>query len=502
VTTLSELMAPRLTRYIPHMPHEGPQQAFLWLNCKEALYGGAAGGGKSDALLMAALQYVDIPGYAAILFRRTYKDLANPGALLRRSKEWLAGMDAHWSEQDKIWTFPSGATVSFGHLEHPGDELEYQGAEFQFVGFDEASQFPEVQYEYLFSRLRRLEGSQVPVRMRAASNPGGPGHAWVKRRFIDRATRADRVFIPAKLSDNPSLDQQAYSESLDRLGEVLRKQLRDGDWDVRPLSGREFFEVEQMDEAEVWLRDPHRRGFYAQTGKVAKFTDNPAGVLAIYEPPKPDRKYLIGADVAGGISEEMQEARDNRERDSCGAYVCDAHNGRHVAELHLETAADTYARDLERLGRTYNNAEIAVEDNNQGLLTLGTLRDVCRYPNLFHREKLLYESPSETTKQIGWHTDVSTRPAMLAQLAAVLRDDPARLVSRALLAQMRTFVWNKAGTKAEADIGAHDDLVMAAAITSMLFLLRAQPPIPQVERKPQPKPKRVTERAPRLVGSR
>jgi hypothetical protein len=105
---------------------------------REALFGGAAGGGKSDSLLMAALQYVDEPGYAAILFRRTYADLALPGAIMDRSKEWLSGKGARWNEREKTWTFPSGATLSFGYLEHENDKYRYQGSEFQFAGFDDA----------------------------------------------------------------------------------------------------------------------------------------------------------------------------------------------------------------------------------------------------------------------------------------------------------------------------------------------------------------------------
>jgi predicted phage terminase large subunit-like protein len=194
---------------------------------------------------MGALMYADVPGTATILFRRTYADLALPGAIMDRAKEWLSPTAARWSEQTKTWTFPSGATLSFGYLDHEDQKLRYQSAEFQYVGFDELTQFTETQYTYLFSRLRRKAESPVAIRMRAATNPGGPGHQWVKTRFIDNDDTS-RSFIPAKLTDNQYIDQDAYLESLNKLDAVTRAQLKDGNWDVTAQGNvfkREWFEV-------------------------------------------------------------------------------------------------------------------------------------------------------------------------------------------------------------------------------------------------------------------
>ena len=254
MTTLAERLTPKWTGYIPHEP-TGKQLAFLVLPHQEAMFGGAAGGGKSEALLMAALQYVDTPGYAAILFRRTYKDLSLPEALMDRATSWLVNSGAHWNDIDKRWTFPSGATLTFGYLEHEADKYRYQSAAFQYIGFDELTQFSESQYRYLFSRLRRLEGSDLPLRMRAASNPGNRGHEWVKRRFITEGRDNGRVFIPAKLSDNPHLDQVAYRRSLEELDPHTRQQLLHGDWsagDGGSLFRRETFEV--VEEAPAGIR--------------------------------------------------------------------------------------------------------------------------------------------------------------------------------------------------------------------------------------------------------
>lgn len=193
---------------------------------------------------MAALRYVDVPGYAALILRRTYQDLALPGAIMDRAHEWLGPTAAHWHETDHRWTFPSGSTLTFGYLQTETDKHRYQSAEFQFVSFDELTQFRESQYLYLFSRLRRLEGSRIPLRMRSASNPGGVGHDWVKARFVAQQNTDDRLFVPAKLADNPYLDSGEYLHSLEQLDAVTRAQLLEGNWDVLPdgeLFKREWF---------------------------------------------------------------------------------------------------------------------------------------------------------------------------------------------------------------------------------------------------------------------
>ncbi len=244
----------RMPLYCPHRPTP-KQLLFLGLNTEEAFYGGAGGGGKSDALLMGALQYVDVPGYHAILFRRTYTDLAQPEALMSRADEWLAPTPARWDDREKTWHFPTqgpdgkpakDATLSFGYLEYEKDKFRYQGTSFQYIGFDELTQHPEGNYRYLFGWLRKPRGFPVPLRMRAASNPGGVGHDWVKQRFIVEGPELGRPFIPAKLKDNPYLDPVSYRKSLANLDPVTRAQIEEGDWSARQAGGkfrREWFEI-------------------------------------------------------------------------------------------------------------------------------------------------------------------------------------------------------------------------------------------------------------------
>lgn len=277
--------------YMAHIPHP-KQQLFLMLNCREAMYGGAAGGGKSDAVLMSALQYVDVPGYSALILRKTWPDLNAPGAILDRARTWLAGTDAHMRDGGRTFIFPSGAKLSFGYMQREQDKYKFQSAEYQFIGFDELTHFEESPYLYLFSRLRRpnlvcltcgnavrkyatgwahtskskenprcssifpdpkvveqyppslrdgLSVFDIPLRMRSATNPGGVGNEWVKQRFVNKETKEpDAVFVPAKLQDNPSLDRESYRDSLSHLSVVDRERLENGDWEVAETG--DFFE--------------------------------------------------------------------------------------------------------------------------------------------------------------------------------------------------------------------------------------------------------------------
>lgn len=224
-TTLARAVKP----YTPHPPSD-KQRAFLSLDCLEAGYGGAAGGGKSDALIMAALQYVDVPGYSAILFRKTKTDLERDTMIKDRCDQWFSNTAARWDQKAYCWRFPTlpgqaDATVGFGYwlpstqptpASIQAAKDRYQGGEWQFIGIDELGQWRRSEYLFLFSRLRPLKrvtmtalpaaGSstitrspapgaasatppptRVPIRMRSTFNPGGVGHEDNKSRFIAHA---------------------------------------------------------------------------------------------------------------------------------------------------------------------------------------------------------------------------------------------------------------------------------------------------------------------------
>lgn len=247
---LKRIVKPRLNQWIPITP-TAKQAAFLWLTCKDAFYGGAGGGGKSIALLAAALQYVDRPNYTALLIRDTVKNLEMPKGLLDESFTWLTDTDAQWSDKKRCWHFPSGARLRFGYLDGPRDHFNYQGGENQFIGIDECVNIRENQAMFLFGWLRKEKGNPIPLRFRAASNPPMPEQiergAWVKSRYIDKETkRPDAVFIPASMDDNPYLDTDTYVESLEELDPITRAKIKKGDWDIAAkgfMFQREWFEI-------------------------------------------------------------------------------------------------------------------------------------------------------------------------------------------------------------------------------------------------------------------
>jgi len=240
-------------------PQPGPQIKFHQSNVFEVLYGGAAGGGKSDSLLIEGLRQAHKKGYRAIIFRRTYPELQE---LIDRSMELFPRVipGTRYQEQKKRWIFPSGAQYYFGAMEHEKDKYKYQGREYQYIAFDELTQFQESQYLYLHSRCRTSD-ADIRCYIRASSNPGGEGHGWVKARFIDNGpyqrvvdseTGLDRMFIPSRVYDNKILMQNdpMYIKRLQSLPEDDRRALLEGDWDV--YAGQYFREFRKQKNGQEW----------------------------------------------------------------------------------------------------------------------------------------------------------------------------------------------------------------------------------------------------------
>ena len=221
--------------------NEGPQTEFLAAGELDVLYGGAAGGGKSYAMLVDPLRYCHKPVHRALILRRSMPELRE---LIDKSRELYpkAFPGCKFREVEKLWNFPSGAKIEFGFLERDADVYRYQGQAYSWIGFDEITHLPtEFGWNYLASRLRTTDPEIVPY-LRCTANPGGVGAHWVKKRYVDpnepnKAFEGSdgftRKFIPARLDDNPYLAVDGrYEQMLKALPAVQRKQLLEGNWDI------------------------------------------------------------------------------------------------------------------------------------------------------------------------------------------------------------------------------------------------------------------------------
>lgn len=282
-------------------PNPGPQTRALKSAADELLFGGATGGGKTDFLLAAAQRYVHVASYRAVIFRRTEKDLRKPDGLLERAWKLYGATEAKPTNGGLTWIWPSGARIDLAGMEHEKDRFKWKGAQLQFIGWDELTEFTEVQYLYMWSRLRGTAG--LPTRVRATSNPGGEGHDWVLARFAPwlypedrheyKGPRAkdgarlfyvydeklkrhrvettmvprarSRTFIASRLGDTPQLDQQAYVDNLNELDAVTRERYVHGDWMVREEAGTMFQRAWWAGEnAHRIIAAPHTRGIVSR----------------------------------------------------------------------------------------------------------------------------------------------------------------------------------------------------------------------------------------------
>lgn len=316
-------------------PNEGPQTEFLAASEREVLYGGAAGGGKSFGLLADPMRYFNNSNFNGLILRRTNDELRE---LIWKSQELYpkAFQGAKWGEKKSQWTFPSGAKLWLTYLERDQDVLRYQGQAFSYVAFDELTQYPtSFAFNYMRSRLRTTDPT-LPIYIRATTNPGGSGHGWVKKMFIDPApantkfvaqdldTGEDLVypeghekegeplfyrrFIPASLKDNPYLMEGGqYEANLLSLPEMQRRQLLEGDWAV--ADGAAFSEfrtsvhvIEPYEIPSDWVRFRSCDYGYSSYSAVHWFAIDPSyGTLINYR-----ELYLskhTGRDLAKAVME-------------------------------------------------------------------------------------------------------------------------------------------------------------------------------------------------------
>jgi len=333
-----EVIAQEEAHNVVFKPNKGPQTDFLASGEREVLYGGSAGGGKSYAMLADPLRYLQHPQFSGLLLRHTTEELRE---LVWKSQELYPKVipNIKWSERKMQWVTPSGGRLWFSYLDREDDVLRYQGLAFTWIGFDELTQWPTpFAWNYLRSRLRTAS-SDLPIYMRATTNPGGRGHHWVKKMFIDPAAAGQsfwatdidtnetlsyptghskegqplfkRRFIPARLFDNPYLSEQGdYESMLLSLPEQQRRQLLDGDWDIKEGAAftefnRDIHVIEPFDIPTAWTKFRACDYGYGSKSAVIWFAISPDEQLIVY------RELYVSKVLATDLADMILEAEQN-----------------------------------------------------------------------------------------------------------------------------------------------------------------------------------------------
>ena len=318
-------------------PNAGPQTEFLAASEREVLYGGAAGGGKSYAILADPMRYLSHPQFSGLLLRHTTEELRE---LIWKSQELYPKIypGIKWSERKMQWEAPSGGRLWMSYLDRDEDVLRYQGLSFSWIGFDELTQWSTpFAWNYMRSRLRST-APDLPVYMRGTTNPGNRGHAWVKKMFIDPAPAGKsfwatdsetgetmvypighskegqplfkRRFIPAKLSDNPYLAETGdYETMLLSLPEHQRKQLLEGNWDIAegaafPEFNRAIHTTDPYHIPHDWTRFRACDYGYGSFSAVLWFAVAPDNQLIVY------RELYVTKVLAEDLADMVMAAED------------------------------------------------------------------------------------------------------------------------------------------------------------------------------------------------
>lgn len=287
---------------VPDYTASERQTQFHQTVADEKLYGGAAGGGKTAAIVAESITLaLEYPGIPINLFRRTIPELKATiiPEIQKQAGAYIRAGHMEWHGQDRYYELKNGSRIILNYLDNDNDIYRYQGAEMPIIGIDELTQFPQAWVEYLLTR-NRTSNPEWPVMFFAGTNPGGVGHGWVKSRFIDPMPpetvytqqledghSVSRVFIPAKVSDHPiEKFKEDYSRKLSAISDPqLRRALKDGDWDV--FAGQVFREFRR----DVHVIDPFEIPTHWQRWRSMDY-GNKNSVLWYAQDPQTDRIYI------------------------------------------------------------------------------------------------------------------------------------------------------------------------------------------------------------------
>jgi len=352
------------------------------------LYGGAAGGGKTDALLaMGIIAGLAFPGINIGFFRREYPDLEGPGGAIQRSFELMSGW-AKWKGDRRRWTLPTGSVFQFCHAKEEKDVYGYQSQQFDVLLIDEATHFSRFMVRYLLTRNRATRPGVIPFAA-LATNPGNVGHLWALEEFVDAGPPEQvvevevepgefetHIFIPAKLSDNQILEKRdpGYRKTLQNQPEAIRRQLLDGDWTVGVGTAfkewrRDIHVVEAFPIPRWWKRWIANDIGYAAPFAWYWFAASPEGQVYVYrEYYGTELRYsdqarnvvemsLVGTEVPGAEPEKGETGEPIKEKISFvavphDAFRTDPETGKNIADYYhegglrgiIEASADRKAR--------------------------------------------------------------------------------------------------------------------------------------------------------------
>lgn len=350
-------------------PFANMQQDMLAATVLEVFAGGAAGPGKSLTLLVDGLRYIGNSKYRALILRSSFPELQE---LMDRADEIFPDLGGVWNENDKRWTFPSGATYEFGYLTFFAEVKRYRGQEYAFIGYDEIGDLAEERTWTFLATRCRTKDRRIPARMRCTANPGGIAHAWLRRRFIitcgedggriytDPRTGLKRRFLPGRLTENPALlaNNPDYVRQIRSNPDLIVRQLEHGDWSAGTGSA-----LDELSEAKhivmpfsipkhwrTWgafdwgFRHPFAYGLFAQ---------NEDGDVYLVD--SVHGRLLLDAEIAGRIRERFltaQEAEEQGVMNDLGAllprFTVAGHDCWHDIKARSEhgpTTADTFARN-------------------------------------------------------------------------------------------------------------------------------------------------------------
>jgi hypothetical protein len=462
---------------IAWQPNPGKQTEFLARAEDIVLYGGAKGGGKSDAMLGEATRQTDNPNYKGLILRRTFPQLQE---LIDRAKILYPKLGAKWLGSEKRFYFKSGSYIEFGHCQTEADKERYQGREFSFIGFDQLEQFLESQFTFIMAACRNSDSS-LKCYIRASANPGSVGHQWVKRRWITgkeagrtykeiydlpdgRKVTRTSCYIKATVYDNPKLleAQPTYLANLMGLPEMERRAYLDGDWNA--FTSQCVFDKHGLQLQEAKIVDPEWVGYLQEHQETFRIMPDPQGNLRIFKEPEANAEYEIGVDSAEG--DELG--------DYSSAHVVNKKTWEVVAIWHGHRAPFEYGKIVSHLGYYYNTAEIAVEVPGPGISVVAKLVEL-GYPAVYKYD----------TEKYGWINNVATRTNMLSTLLGAVKDGSVKIKDRYTLDEMCDFIRNEKTQKIEAREGSHDDRVMSLGIA--LQCIRVNPfyePLPRNRRTP------------------